>query len=54
MPYGDKWREHRRMFHEHFHAGAVQKYRPQMAKEAKKLLLRLVEEPEDFIAHIRT
>lgn len=52
--YGDKWREHRRMFHQHFNPAAVQKYHPRTSQEVKKLLGRLIAQPDDFMQHIRT
>ena len=52
--YGDKWRAHRRLFHQHFHPAAVTKYHPTISKETKKLLNRLIDKPDDFMKHIRT
>ncbi|KAJ3530716.1 hypothetical protein NM688_g7671 [Phlebia brevispora] len=53
MGYGDKWREHRRVFHQHFNAQAIVKYQPWSARETRALLLRLLEQPEDFMPHLR-
>jgi cytochrome P450 len=53
MPYGTKWRRHRRAFHEHFHANAVHKYLPIQVKETQALLRRLLTTPQNFMRHIR-
>ncbi|EKM55856.1 uncharacterized protein PHACADRAFT_256765 [Phanerochaete carnosa HHB-10118-sp] len=54
MRYGDTWRCHRRLFHQYFHPAAVHAYRSKSAEEVKKLLPRLLSEPDDFMKHIRT
>ncbi|KAF7789958.1 hypothetical protein EIP86_000906 [Pleurotus ostreatoroseus] len=53
MGYGNAWREQRRMFHQHFNGQAILKYAPQFPRAARDLLLRLLERPEDFMAHLR-
>ncbi|KAF8880681.1 cytochrome P450 [Infundibulicybe gibba] len=53
LPYGSAWRAHRRMFHEHFHVGAVSRYQPIQARESRRLLQRLLDTPDDFMHHIR-
>ncbi|KIP12382.1 hypothetical protein PHLGIDRAFT_62333 [Phlebiopsis gigantea 11061_1 CR5-6] len=52
--YGDGWRDRRRMFHQQFHPGAVHKYHHISSREAKKLLYRILNNPENFFAYIRT
>ena len=53
MPYGDTWRRHRRLFHNHFNPSASLIYRDVQMKEAHSLLRSLVDNPEDFARHIR-
>ena len=52
--YGDGWRDRRRMFHQQFHSGAVHRYHAVSSREAKKLLHRILNHPENFFAYIRT
>jgi len=53
LPYGQWWRQHRQVFHEHFHPNAVKKYHPVQTREARALLNRLLESPKNFSHHIR-
>lgn len=53
MQYGAKWREQRRLFQNYFHAGNIQNYQPQEIQNVSKMLERLLDTPEDFMAHIR-
>ncbi|KZT03231.1 cytochrome P450 [Laetiporus sulphureus 93-53] len=53
MGYGDRWRERRRVFHQHFHLTAALQYRPRALKGARTLLRRLLENPDDFMIHLR-
>ncbi|KAF8498385.1 cytochrome P450 [Hysterangium stoloniferum] len=53
MRYGDRWRRNRRMFHQHFHPGAIKAYQPLQIKHARDLLKRLRETPHDFMNHTR-
>ncbi|KAF9468660.1 cytochrome P450 [Collybia nuda] len=53
LPYGPKWRRHRRAFHKHFHGGAVGKYQPVQFKETHAFLRRLLTAPEDFMHHVQ-
>ena len=52
MPYGSIWREHRRTFHQFFNQTASVPYHPHEVKAARKLLLRLMETPEEFNDHL--
>lgn len=54
MPYGDSWREHRRLFHQQFHPGVTHKYHHIISEQVRKLLKRLIAQPEDFMQHVRT
>jgi cytochrome P450 len=53
MPYGLWWRNHRRLFHEHFHRNAVTKYQPIQRQEVRAFLRRLLVTPDNFLHHIR-
>ena len=51
--YGPFWRRGRRAFHQFFNQTAVQKYIPDQRLEAHRLVIRLIDNPEAFIHHIR-
>ena len=51
--YGDKWRIHRRLFHEFFTAATVDRYDEDQKKAASRLLNNLSEHPADFRHHIQ-
>ena len=53
MGYGTRWKEHRKLFLQHFQPAAVVRYYPRFAEEAGLLLNRLVATPDDFMDHIR-
>nr|BAL05113.1 cytochrome P450 [Phanerodontia chrysosporium] len=53
LEYGDRWRQHRRLFHQHFRPLAVSQYHPRQVKGVRVLLRALSESPEDFQRHIR-
>ncbi|KAG6369367.1 cytochrome P450 [Boletus reticuloceps] len=52
MPYGDRWRLHRRFFHQTFRLGAVPRFLPYQHSRACHLLQRLLEAPENLGDHI--
>ena len=41
------------MFHQYFHHGASQEYRPLQLIETRRMLFKLLKNPEDFVHHIR-
>ena len=51
--YGDKWREHKRVFHQQFYPGAVPKYRTASSKHLQGLLHQLLTRPDEFMEHVR-
>ncbi|KAI0739092.1 O-methylsterigmatocystin oxidoreductase [Daedaleopsis nitida] len=51
--YGQPWRRHRRVFHEHFHRGEVVQYQGLQEQHTRSFLKRLLTEPEEFISHLR-
>ena len=53
MPYGLRWRRHRKLFHEYFNHNAVTKYQPIQRQEVQAFLRRLLVTPDDFLHHIR-
>ncbi|KAJ7147104.1 cytochrome P450 [Mycena crocata] len=54
MPHGEKWRQYRRMFHQHFRRDAVTAYRSIQMRKFHDLLRGLLLTPEDFFAHTKT
>ncbi|KAI1792750.1 cytochrome P450 [Ganoderma leucocontextum] len=51
-PYGKKWRQHRRAFHQTLGPEAIAQWQPTQLKSARRLLRRLLQSPEDFLAHL--
>ncbi|KZT24415.1 cytochrome P450 [Neolentinus lepideus HHB14362 ss-1] len=53
MPYGKRWRDGRRIFHQHFNQGSTPRYHHAFSRQTRRLLYSLLTEPEDFLRHIR-
>ncbi|KAJ6626053.1 cytochrome P450 [Mycena sp. CBHHK59/15] len=53
MKYGDRWRTHRRLWHETFNPVAVQSFRPKLREASHDLLRRMVREPDGVLYHLR-
>ncbi|KAF9481679.1 cytochrome P450 [Pholiota conissans] len=53
MAYTDRWRRHRRMFHQYFQPRNLASYYPIQKKMTIKLLDQLVQSPENFASHIQ-
>lgn len=53
MPYGERWRTHRRHFHQYFRRDAVPTYHPYITKEVHKLLAAALDAPNDCVKHFR-
>ena len=51
--YGERWRVHRRLFHEFFNVGTVDRYDEDQRKAASRLLNNLSEKPADFHSHLQ-
>lgn len=51
--YGLRWRQHRRLFWQHFTAKATMEYRPVQRVAAQRLLVLLLKDPVNFKEHIR-
>nr|BED43020.1 cytochrome P450 monooxygenase [Trametes versicolor] len=52
-PYGSWWRRQRKLFHRHFNSKAILPYRPIQEQEVHRFVLRIMQEPEKFLEHIR-
>lgn len=53
MPYGEEWRKVRRGFHQYFNSNVASSYIPVHEAQSRDFLWRLVQTPDDFLAHIR-
>lgn len=53
MPYGDKQRKSRQILHHFLQPSAVGQYNPVVMKEVHRMLLSVLNEPEQFIRSIR-
>ncbi|KAG0698625.1 cytochrome P450 [Suillus ampliporus] len=53
MPYGERWRKHRKMFERQFRPAIAPTYWPTQRKEAHKLIRNILETPGDLIEHLR-
>ncbi|KAG1745498.1 cytochrome P450 [Suillus paluster] len=53
-PYGDEWRLSRRVFHQTFRPESAVKFRPMQMKRAHELIVNLIEDPQDYHAHLAT
>ena len=52
MEYGELWKNCRKLFHEFLNARAATKFNDYQRKHAYRLLLHLVETPEELFGHI--
>lgn len=53
MPYGPKWKKHRVLFHQHFHADSLPMVLPLISKEVNTLLCNLADTPDNLFHHVR-
>ena len=53
MPYGQRWRQHRRLFWQHFNVRAISVYQQTQTETTRKFLLRLLQDPSQLVEHIR-
>ncbi|PIL29143.1 hypothetical protein GSI_09192 [Ganoderma sinense ZZ0214-1] len=53
MPYGQQWRQHRRLFWQHFNVRAVSAYQQTQTDTTRKFLLKLLQDPSQLVEHIR-
>ena len=52
-PYGQELRRHRKALHRHFSPAASEQYHHIEAKATLELLQRLLDTPQDLVAHLR-
>ncbi|KAN0084465.1 Cytochrome P450, partial [Tylopilus felleus] len=52
LPYGDRWRLHRRFFHQTFRPNAVHRFLPTQHRKACHLLRRLFDTPQQLDDHV--
>ncbi|KAF9531309.1 cytochrome P450 [Crepidotus variabilis] len=53
MPYGERWKEHRRLFQKHFHPSNTLVHQPFELEYTRKALKKLLVSPEKFMDHLR-
>ncbi|EJF62441.1 cytochrome P450 [Dichomitus squalens LYAD-421 SS1] len=53
IPYGDRWRDHRRIVHQEFRSGPVKRFRPNEQKSATRFLVNLHRHPEKLMDNLR-
>ncbi|EAU86764.1 cytochrome P450 [Coprinopsis cinerea okayama7 len=53
MPYGEGWKERRRLFQQHFHPLNTSSHQPIELEFTQKMLQQLLQTPHDFMSHIR-
>ncbi|KAL0954892.1 hypothetical protein HGRIS_003825 [Hohenbuehelia grisea] len=53
MPYGTLWRKHRKLFHDYFNPGVVERYQETQQAQTKSFMRRLHHSPDEFLEHIR-
>ncbi|KAH8091049.1 cytochrome P450 [Cristinia sonorae] len=53
MPYTPRWRAHRRMFHQQFHGGVADKFRPIQRQYTREFLSWVLQEPANMRDHVR-
>ncbi|TFK48005.1 cytochrome P450 [Heliocybe sulcata] len=51
-PYGNAWRELRRVFHQQYHSGVIPRYYPIFRRHAHRLLRNLLAQPKDIEHHL--
>ncbi|KAG1842640.1 cytochrome P450 [Suillus subalutaceus] len=52
MPYGDRWRLHRRMFHQAFCPAEMPTYHALQLRSAHKMLFSLLQDPDNYPSHV--
>ncbi|KAH7911946.1 cytochrome P450 [Hygrophoropsis aurantiaca] len=53
MPYGQRWKDHRKLFRHHFHPSLTSTYYPVVLEESYTTLRNLLRTPENYNHHIR-
>ena len=52
MGYGQRWRDYRRAFWQHFHPGAIHDYRSVQLAAVRTFIVKLLHDPENLRRHI--
>lgn len=52
MPYGERWRLHRRFFHQTFRLEAIPGFLPLQHRKGCQLLRQLLDTPEQLMEHV--
>lgn len=53
MPYGDRWRLHRRILHQAFRQVEIPSYHALQLRSAHKMLFSLLQDPDDYSSHFQ-
>ncbi|KAG1768028.1 cytochrome P450 [Suillus placidus] len=53
MPYGDRWRLHRRILHQAFRQVEIPSYHALQLRSAHKMLFSLLQNPDDYSSHFQ-
>ncbi|TFK41782.1 cytochrome P450 [Crucibulum laeve] len=53
LPYGEQWKEQRRLFQQHFHPSNVTVYEDIIVEYVHEFLSDMLQTPQDFLAHVR-
>ncbi|TFK41796.1 cytochrome P450 [Crucibulum laeve] len=53
LPYGEKWREQRRLFQQHFHPSNTAVYEDTVVEYVYEFLSDILDTPQDFLTHVR-
>jgi hypothetical protein len=53
MPYGQSWKDHRKIFHQELNPAGVMRCRPHILVATRKFLRAILRSPDDFMAHLR-
>ncbi|KAI0662031.1 CyP450 monooxygenase [Cubamyces menziesii] len=53
MPYGERWKRHRRGFWPHFHPGVISKYHDAQSVQVRRFIAKLLHAPSRVKEHIR-
>jgi len=54
MGYGDEWRLSRRILHQTFRPLSALKFRPMQMRRARELIVKLIDDPQEYSAHLAT
>ncbi|KAG1842639.1 cytochrome P450 [Suillus subalutaceus] len=53
LPYGDRWRLHRRMFHQAFRQAEIPAYHALQLRSAHKMLFSFLQDPGNYPSHVK-